>query len=84
MINLNSKYSTFLKDEKPQKRKNINKFIPKSLYLPVVDVNPIKIFVKTLRDNYDSIALFFYNNCNNSSIGVLLRPSLMTERSSKV
>lgn len=62
---------------------NETKFILKK-YLPIVDVNPIKNFIKLLQINYDSIALFFYNIYENLKIGVLLRPNFLIERDSKV
>uniref|UniRef100_A0A915DF97 Nucleolar protein 6 n=1 Tax=Ditylenchus dipsaci TaxID=166011 RepID=A0A915DF97_9BILA len=54
-------------------------------HFPVVDYDPVKRFVLELRNNYDSVALFFYNKYKSYAIGVMLRPSFVQQsRDSKV
>lgn len=53
-------------------------------YLPVVDLSPTNEYVKLLRENFDSIALFFYNAYNPFVIGVLFRPNFRTPRDPNV
>lgn len=52
--------------------------------MPVVDFDPVKNFVKLLRKNFDSVALFFYNSDKEDVVGVMLRPSFLLSKNSDV
>ncbi|KAI1723264.1 nrap protein nucleotidyltransferase domain 4 domain-containing protein [Ditylenchus destructor] len=42
---------------------------------PIVDYDPVKRYVKELRNSFDSVAIFFYNAYKSYAVGVMLRPS---------
>jgi len=53
--------------------------------LPIVNYDPVKDFVDGLRTNYNSIALFFWNQYSPIKIGIVFRPSFLADnRSSTV
>lgn len=49
----------------------------KSDYFPVVDFNPVEIYLKELRKNYSEWVMCFYNTYGGSVIGVLIKPGAM-------
>lgn len=53
--------------------------------IPVVDFNPIELYLKELRSNYSEFALFFHDTYGGKVIAVLLKPSVLeTREESKV
>ncbi|CAH1797578.1 unnamed protein product [Owenia fusiformis] len=42
--------------------------------LPVIDFNPVQLFLKELRESFDDIALFFYDKYGGDVIAVLWKP----------
>ncbi|KAK0424612.1 hypothetical protein QR680_008751 [Steinernema hermaphroditum] len=54
--------------KKPQNNKSTGKV------LPVVDFNPVELFVSELKASFDSVAYFFYNHFNPDKIGVIWKP----------
>ncbi|VDM94980.1 unnamed protein product [Thelazia callipaeda] len=45
--------------------------------LPVIDYDPVKKYVEQLRQNFSSVALFFYDKYIGDMIGVVWKPSFM-------
>uniref|UniRef100_A0A8D8Y4Y0 Nucleolar protein 6 n=1 Tax=Cacopsylla melanoneura TaxID=428564 RepID=A0A8D8Y4Y0_9HEMI len=42
--------------------------------MPVVDFNPVTLFVQLLKETYGDMALFFYDVCDGLDIGVVIKP----------
>uniref|UniRef100_A0A8C5LK55 Nucleolar protein 6 n=1 Tax=Leptobrachium leishanense TaxID=445787 RepID=A0A8C5LK55_9ANUR len=47
----------------------------KNLYFPVVDYDPVQLYLKELKEAYEDFALFFYDSYGGEVIGVLWKPS---------
>lgn len=43
--------------------------------MPIVDLNVTEQYVKLLRDNYDEVAMFFYDKYGQKIIGVIMKPN---------
>lgn len=43
--------------------------------MPIVDLNVIEQYVKLLRDNYDDLAMFFYDKYGQRVIGIIMKPN---------
>lgn len=56
----------------------------KNKSLPIVDLNPVEIYLKKLRQSYDDFALFFYDPFGGSEIGVLLKPKVFEQQQFKL
>ncbi|XP_012256852.2 nucleolar protein 6 isoform X2 [Athalia rosae] len=52
--------------------------------IPVVDFNPVQIYLRELRENYDEFALFFHDTYGGDVIGVLIKPSALEPKDFKV
>uniref|UniRef100_A0A915PV07 Nucleolar protein 6 n=1 Tax=Setaria digitata TaxID=48799 RepID=A0A915PV07_9BILA len=52
--------------------------------LPVVDYDPVREYVKRLRQCFSSVALFFYNKYVGDVIGVVWKPAAMVPRDASV
>ncbi|KAM9331048.1 nucleolar protein 6 [Gastrophryne carolinensis] len=50
---------------------------------PVVDFDPVQLYLKELRDSYGEFALFFYDKYGGDVIGVLWNPSSFTPQGFK-
>ena len=42
--------------------------------MPIVDFDPVQIYLKELRKNFDKFALFFHDTFDGDTIGVLWKP----------
>ncbi|XP_053304284.1 nucleolar protein 6 [Spea bombifrons] len=47
----------------------------KDLFFPVVDYDPVQLYLNELREAYEEFALFFYDSHGGEVIGVLWKPS---------
>ncbi|XP_046624374.1 nucleolar protein 6 isoform X1 [Neodiprion virginianus] len=52
--------------------------------IPVVDFNPVQIYLQELRENYEEYALFFHDTFGGHVIGVLIKPSALEPKEFKV
>lgn len=52
--------------------------------LPVIDYDPVREYIKSLRDNFSSIALFFHNKYAGDLIGVVWKRTALSPRDPKV
>ncbi|KAM8960952.1 nucleolar protein 6 [Pelodytes ibericus] len=55
----------------------------KGLFFPVVDYDPVQLYLKELREAYDNFGLFFYDPHGGQVIGVLWKPSSFEPQSFK-
>ncbi|XP_066905106.1 nucleolar protein 6 [Halyomorpha halys] len=86
VIKLNKKFQyrhgEAFKQDLPPKR-----FSPKfdrNPVLPILEFNPIDLYVTELRTNYSDFALFFYNTHGGVEIGVLFKPDFLKRIDFKV
>lgn len=56
----------------------------KSTLLPVVDFDPVRIYVDELRDSYGEIALFFYDLYGCTNIYALFKPDALKPKELKL
>ncbi|KAM3720026.1 Nucleolar protein [Dirofilaria immitis] len=52
--------------------------------LPVIDYDPIRVYVKRLRQSFSSVALFFYNKYKGNMIGVAWKPDALLPRDASI
>lgn len=52
--------------------------------LPVVDFDPVKLYVKELREAYEDVALFFYDVYGCTKVYVLWRPDALKSKELKI
>ncbi len=52
--------------------------------LPIVDFDPVRIYVKQLRDAYSDFAMFFYDMYGGTEVYVLWKPKAFETRDFKV
>lgn len=52
--------------------------------LPVIDYDPVREYVKRLRQCFSSVALFFYNKYKGDVIGVVWKPAALLPRDASV
>ncbi|KAM5193946.1 nucleolar protein 6-like [Mantella aurantiaca] len=55
----------------------------KALRFPVVDYDPPQLYLKSLKDSYGELALFFYDKHGGDVIGVLWNPTSCAPQSFK-
>ncbi|XP_063309894.1 nucleolar protein 6 [Pelobates fuscus] len=54
-----------------------------NLFFPVVDYDPVQLYLKELREAYEDFALFFYDSHGGEVIGILWKPSSFEKQSFK-
>nr|XP_023013750.1 nucleolar protein 6 [Leptinotarsa decemlineata] len=52
--------------------------------LPIVNFNPVDIYLRTLRENYGQFAIFFHDSYGGNIVGVLWRPKVFEIEDFKV
>ncbi|EJW79913.1 hypothetical protein WUBG_09180 [Wuchereria bancrofti] len=52
--------------------------------LPVIDYDPIRDYIKRLRQCFSSVALFFYNKYVGDVIGVVWKPAALIPRDASI
>ncbi len=53
-------------------------------YLPVIDFDPVNIFVDELTNAFNNVAMFFYDRYGGDVIGVVWKPKIKQQNSEKV
>lgn len=53
----------------------------KKNWMPIFNFNPVQLFIKSLRESYSIIALFFYDKYGGTKIGVLFKPGTFDHHS---